>query len=313
MSTDVTTRRTSWVDTPPRSPFLRNLSATLLTKMPWLDGIAGPLQKWINKAYGEPGQPQYKVKDMLNGVWLGHTLHPVMVTVPIGAWTATSVMDTAWLFTQDESMAKGADVTLWIGMVGAVGSAATGATNWTDTYGSERRAGMFHALLNSGVTVLNLASGILRFTGQRRTAIALTTVAYAATAVSAYIGGELSYSAGVGVNHVAWEGGPDEFVPVLDEQELQEGRLTRVIVDGVPAVLIKDNKNIYAIAATCSHAGGPLNEGTYKDGVVYCPWHKSGFNMCDGSVANSPAVYSQPTFAVRIRNGKVELRRLEHA
>jgi hypothetical protein len=35
--------------------------------------------------------------------------------------------------------------------------------------------------------------------------------------------------------------------------------------------------------------------------------------MCDGSVANSPAVYAQPTFEIRTRNGKIELRRLEHA
>ena len=57
----------------------------------------------------------------------------------------------------------------------------------------------------------------------------------------------------------------------------------------------------------------PLDEGHVENGVVYCPWHNSGFRLCDGSVANSPAVYAQPTFAVRTRNGKIELRRLEKA
>jgi hypothetical protein len=30
-------------------------------------------------------------------------------------------------------------------------------------------------------------------------------------------------------------------------------------------------------------------------------------------VVNGPAVYAEPTFAVRVRNGKIELRRLDHA
>jgi hypothetical protein len=35
--------------------------------------------------------------------------------------------------------------------------------------------------------------------------------------------------------------------------------------------------------------------------------------MTDGSVVNGPAVYAEPTFAVRVLNGQIELRRLEHA
>ena len=100
---------------------------------------------------------------------------------------------------------------------------------------------------------------------------------------------------------------------VMDVQDLQEGKLTRVDVSGIPAVLLKKGKSIYAIGATCTHLGGPLDEGELKDGVVQCPWHGSCFRMSDGSVVNGPAVYAEPTFAVRVRSGKIELRRLEHA
>jgi nitrite reductase/ring-hydroxylating ferredoxin subunit len=87
-----------------------------------------------------------------------------------------------------------------------------------------------------------------------------------------------------------------------------------VDVSGIPAVLLKDGKAIYAIAATCSHLGGPLDEGSIQEGnVVQCPWHGSCFRMTDGSVVDGPAVYAQPTFSVRVRNGSIELRRLEHA
>ena len=314
MATNVSTNHAvSWVDTPPRSPKVRNLSGQLLVSMPWLDKVSGPLQSWVAKFYGQPGQPVYKIKDFLNGVWLGHALHPVLVDIPLGSWSTTLLLDMAWLADEDAGVARSADITMWLGLAGAAGSAVTGLTSWVDTDGPERRTGTLHALLNGGITVLNLASAILRMTGQRRTAITLSTTAYAIALYSSYLGGELSYSSGIGVNHDAWEGGSDDFVAVMDERDLQPGKLTRVDVAGVPAVLLKDGNTICAIAATCSHMAGPLDEGHYENGIVYCPWHNSGFRMCDGSVANSPAVYAQPSFAVRVRDGKVELRRLEHA
>lgn len=314
MVTKVTITETSkWVDTPPNNPPLRRLNGKFIASMPWLDKLSAPLQKWIAKLYGQPQEPSYTIKDILNGVWLGHPLHPVLVTVPLGAWTTTLLLDLVWLSDEDEGIARASDMTMWLGLAGAGASAVTGATNWVDTDGPEQRTGMLHALLNSGVTVLNLTSALLRLVGQRRSAITLSTTAYAIATYSAYLGGELSYSTAIGVNHVAWEGGSDDFVPVMDERDLAQGKLARVDAAGIPAVLIRDGANIYAIAATCSHLGGPLDEGSYENGIVTCPWHGSGFRMCDGSVANSPAVYAQPSFAVRVRNGKIELRRLEHA
>jgi nitrite reductase/ring-hydroxylating ferredoxin subunit len=121
------------------------------------------------------------------------------------------------------------------------------------------------------------------------------------------------YGKGIGVNHVAFEGGSDDFVAVMKTQDLAEGKLTRVDAAGIPAVLLRQGKSIYAIAATCSHLGGPLDEGTVNDGVVQCPWHGSCFRMSDGSIVHGPATYAQPTFAVRLRDGNIELRRLEHA
>jgi len=304
---------TSWAETPPRSPRLRHWTAILVERMHWLDKLSTPLQNGVSKLFGHPKQPSYRVKDVLNGVWLGHPLHPALVNIPLGAWTSSLILDLAWLSEQNDGVARSSDVLMWTGLVGAAGSAITGMTSWVDTDGPERRTGMLHALLNGSVTVLNLASAILRLTGQRRTAIGLSTTAYALTVYSAYIGGELAYSSAIGVNHVAWEGGPDKFVPVMAENDLVPGKLTRVDAAGIPAVLLKDGNTIYAIAATCSHLGGPLDQGRCEDGIVYCPWHHSGFRLSDGSVANSPAVYAQPTFAVRVRNGKIELRRLEHA
>ncbi len=314
MASKVTTSTDrSWIDTPPNSPTLRRLNGELINHLPWLDKLSTPLQQWTNKLFGQPGQISYKIKDILNGVWLGHVVHPILVTFPIGSWTATTLLDLVWLADENEGVARSADITMWLGVGGAVASAVTGLTNWVDTDGPDQRTGMLHALLNSSVLSLNIVSTILRITGQRRAAIGIAAGAYGILLYSGYLGGELAYSSGIGVNHVAWEGGSDDFVTVMDEAALEPGKLTRVDAAGIPAVLFREGKAIYAVAATCSHLAGPLDEGHVENGVVYCPWHNSGFRLCDGSVANSPAVYAQPTFAVRTRNGKIELRRLEHA
>jgi nitrite reductase/ring-hydroxylating ferredoxin subunit len=100
---------------------------------------------------------------------------------------------------------------------------------------------------------------------------------------------------------------------VIKLTDLAEKTLTRVDVAGMPAVLWKEGPLLSALAATCSHLGGPLDEGTCQNGTVACPWHGSTFRWSDGSVVSGPAIYAQPTFAARIRAGNVELRRLEQA
>jgi nitrite reductase/ring-hydroxylating ferredoxin subunit len=195
----------------------------------------------------------------------------------------------------------------------AAGAAVTGLTDWSDLDGTDRRVGLVHGLLNGSIFLINITSLVSQLTGKRRTGIALSTAGYVISLFSAYLGGELVFAKGIGVNHVAWEGGSDEYVAVMNEQDLAEGKLTRVDVAGIPAVVLKEGKTIYAIGATCSHLAGPLEEGTVENGIVQCPWHGSRFCMKDGSVVNGPAVYAQPTFAVRLRDGNIELRRLEHA
>jgi nitrite reductase/ring-hydroxylating ferredoxin subunit/uncharacterized membrane protein len=311
--TAVTTQQKSWTETPPLNPPLRHVIGEVVENQTWLDKLAAPIQNWLLQFFGQPGQPNRKLKDLLNGTWLGHALHPVFTDIPVGAWSSTTLLDLAWLNNEDDGIARGADLTLLLGLAGATGAIVTGVTDWSDLVGTDRRVGLMHGLLNGGITLLYLTSLLLRLTGQRRTAITLSTTGYLTTLFSAYLGGELSFAKGVGVNHVAWEGGSDDFVAVIDEKKLVEGKLTRVDASGIPAVLLKQGRTIYAIGATCSHQGGPLDEGSVKDSVVTCPWHGSSFCMADGSVVNGPAVYAEPTFAVRVRNGNVELRRLDHA
>ena len=302
-----------WAETPPANPPVRHVIGEFVERQTWLDKLAAPFQSWLLKLYGQPGEPNRAVKDMLNGTWFGHPLHPALTDVPLGAWSGTILLDLVWLGSEDESIARSSDLTLILGLLGATGAAVTGVTDWSDLDGTDRRVGFMHGLLNGSVALMNLASLVLRLTGRRRAGVTLSTVGYITSLFSAYLGGELVFAKGIGVNHVAWEGGPDDFVAVMNAQDLVEGKLTRVDASGIPAVLYRQGTSIYAIGATCTHLAGPLDEGTCENGVVQCPWHGSRFNMRDGSVVNGPAVYAAPTFAVRVRNGKIELRRLDHA
>ena len=77
----------------------------------------------------------------------------------------------------------------------------------------------------------------------------------------------------------------------------------------IPVLIARKNGKLFAIANTCSHQGGPLDEGKLlNDNTVQCPWHGSIFSLEDGSVVNGPATESQPQFEVRSSNGQIEVR-----
>ena len=113
----------------------------------------------------------------------------------------------------------------------------------------------------------------------------------------------------MGVNHAPEETDlPTDFVSVLAESELPEGGRKRVEAQGVPVLLYHHQGHIHAIAATCSHAGGPLDEGEITEHCVKCPWHGSAFDVRDGRVLDGPATQPQPVLEVRVQAGLIEVR-----
>src|SRR5213596_2180425 len=131
--------------------------AELAAEQEWLDPAGDALRSAINNAFeGDTGRT---LKDVLNGVWLGHPLHPVITDVPIGAWTTAQVLDVISAQRGDDAgLDEAADLALGLGVVAAVGAAATGLTDWSEVGGVQRRLGLVHGLINVAGLGLNLAS-----------------------------------------------------------------------------------------------------------------------------------------------------------
>jgi len=272
-----------------------------LERLEALDKVAKPLAEAVGRAV----QPRV-VRNLLSGTDLGEPLHPVLTDLPIGAWVMSALLDTA-----GGPAAEGAaDLLVTAGVVAAVPTAAAGLNDWSDTAGPQTRVGLVHATLNTTALSLYLASAVARARGRRRGGKALSLAGLGVLMGGAYLGGHLSFGMGVNVNRTAWQQPPNQWTPVLADTDLADGEHRKADADGVPVLLYRTAGTVYALASTCTHMGGPLEEGTISDGCVTCPWHGSTFRFADGSIVRGPASTPEPCYQTRIQDGRIEVRAL---
>jgi len=268
------------------------------------------IQKIVDKALYANGRPEaQKLRNFLNGTWLGEPLHAVLTDLPVGAWSAAMVFDLVDLITDRGEFASAADASIGVGLAGAAGAAVTGITDWSDVDPPARRLGLVHGLLNFGGTALFATSLVLRRKKCRRSGRIASALGYAVMSYAAHLGGKLVYEHRVGVDRTDGQVLPDNFVGVLPESELVEDKPTRAMVQGVPILLVRREGRLFALADTCSHFGGPLSDGTLMGNCIVCPYHASKFDLEDGHVVDGPAVHPQPCLEVRSRDGQIEIRK----
>jgi nitrite reductase/ring-hydroxylating ferredoxin subunit/uncharacterized membrane protein len=265
------------------------------------------MQKAIGGAFQSAGRTGRQVQNALHGTWLGHPLHPALTDVPLGAWTATAVLDMMEAAGREEC-AAGADISLQVGLAGAAGAALAGLTDWHVTDGSARRVGIVHGMLNLLSVGLYTASLIARKRRDRAAGRALAMAGFVVSSAAAYLGGNLVYGKQIGVNHAVAEPLPSEWTAVMAESELPPDLPHRAEVNGVKVLLVRRGSEIFCIYEVCSHLGGPLAEGEIKGDTVTCPWHGSRFSLCDGSVIDGPATHPQPCFETRVSGGRIEVK-----
>ena len=273
-----------------------------------LDRIAEPAQGAVRSALG--GNRRF-LANILDGVWLSVPLHPVVTDVPIGASTTAVLLDGWATVTGDDRSDGHADAALTVAVGGAIAAVATGLAEWRFMQGGNRRAATLHGLINLAGLSFNVGSLWARRAGQRRSGRALGLAGLMVTGIAAHLGGELSYGLGVRVNpNPATAEDAGDGVASVAAADLTEGALIAVEVDGEPVVVARSSAGgVCAIAAKCSHVGGPLNEGERQGDTVICPWHQSRFDLCTGAVIDGPAVFPQPRYVAVEHGERIEISR----
>jgi nitrite reductase/ring-hydroxylating ferredoxin subunit/uncharacterized membrane protein len=277
--------------------------ATRLEQNAIVDPISDRLQGVVRRAV----PPESQRKDVLSGTWLGHALHPPLTDVVVGTWTSALLLD----LVGGRDSARAARKLVAAGVLAAVPTAAAGLSDWADVHGGSRRVGTVHALGNTSALLLQTLSLAARRNGRRGTGIALSLAGFTAASFSAWLGGQLSFRKGVGVNQTAFDHPPAEWTAVLPEAELADGMLQHAKAGDLDVLLVRHAGRIYAMDDRCTHRGCSLHEGKLNDDeTVTCPCHGSTFRL-DGSIVKGPATAAQPAFTVRTNAGNVEIRRAD--
>src|SRR5437588_4355754 len=102
---------------------------SFIDQQDWLAPIQEKGAELVTNTFASAGSVGQTAKNALHGVWLHHPLHSAITDVPVGSWTAAAVLDVLEASGQKE-YAAGADAAVAVGLVGALGSALSGITDW---------------------------------------------------------------------------------------------------------------------------------------------------------------------------------------
>ena len=258
--------------------------------------------RWVSALF----RPIRPIKDLLNGTWLGHPLHPAATDIPIGAFVVAIVLD----------LIGPPGSAFWpvvVGLLAALASAFTGLADYSDTDGTARTRATMHGTIMVVGSTLILFSLVLRIATVDHVASGLAVgLLLAGTIVltaGAYIGGDVVFLFGNMVSRHAFRGAGTKWIKldtgaVADLATLPAAAPTKMRAGSNDLVIVRIGETIHAMHAVCAHAGGPMHEGTVtEDGCLECPWHGSRFRLEDGRLRRGPAVYDQPANEVRVADG----------
>jgi nitrite reductase/ring-hydroxylating ferredoxin subunit/uncharacterized membrane protein len=291
------------------APHLGTNIEQLLKAIPGFEGGTIAVARALHEAVLRGGETTRGLADLLHGVWLGHSLHAVLVEVPVGSWSAAALFDLIGLLGDAHEARWAADALITLGVAAAVPAALAGMADYSAIKEDAAATAGAHAMLNSAALGLFLLSLAARRGGRRGVGVLLALGALTIAGGSAWLGGDMVYRKRVGVNHTPEPSHAEGWIAVLGADELGVGEARRVQLGDDPVMLYRSAETVYAIGAVCSHAGGPLEQGELYDGCVECPWHQSVFDLRDGRVVHGPATMPQPRYETRVINGLIELRR----
>jgi uncharacterized membrane protein/nitrite reductase/ring-hydroxylating ferredoxin subunit len=265
------------------------------------------------------------LRDILQGKPMGQALHPFLVHFPLALFGLSFVLDLAsLLFKPAPMLVAAAFYSLVTGLVLALVAAVPGFIDYIDIRRDHKAKliATYHMLLNLMAVALyglnlGLRAGSIRAASTPMLALMVSLVCLGILTVSGYLGGSMVYDHGVGVGrhrrrtatpeeiiHLEIErklNAPEpEFVPVAAAMRLRDGETLLVELEGQMIVIARVHGEFCAFQEFCTHRFGPLSEGSFTDGEVQCPWHRSCFNVRTGSVVKGPAKEPIKTWPTRV-------------
>jgi nitrite reductase/ring-hydroxylating ferredoxin subunit/uncharacterized membrane protein len=276
-----------------------------------LRGLSNGIASATDGVYHALGRPGKLLQDLLNGSWLGHSLHAVLVDVVIGGATGALLLDVLRVIFGVEGLETATSWVVGLAVVSAIGAILSGLTDYKDTASNsrERDVAGLHGLTNIAATIAFAISLFQRLGEAHDAAFWTLVVGYLIVSFGGYIGGHVVYKYGYMVNRNAFSRGKraKEFTPVSPVAAVPDGTATKVMFGTTAVMLVRRGDLVHALKETCSHAGGPLSEGELTDDTITCPWHFSTFRLADGSVVHGPAGSRQVSYRARISGDQVEL------
>jgi uncharacterized membrane protein len=148
---------------------------------------------------------------------LGHPLHAILVFVPLGLLIASVLFDARYLFTKKQDNAVTSDKLVGVGVVTGLLAAAAGLVDWLAIPQGTRakRIGFWHGTGNVIMLALYASSWKLRRDEPQnppRKAIVLSLLGLLLGNVTAWMGSEMVYRLGIGVDEKAHPDAPNSII-----------------------------------------------------------------------------------------------------
>lgn len=150
------------------------------------DRPAAALSSGIGRIMG-----QGRIAGWLRGSWLGHPVHPLLVTMPIGAWTSAALLRAGGRYESAQRL-------VLIGLSTAAPTIVAGLAEVPGLNRRQRRVALVHAAANAVGSALFLGAYLRR--AHQRDATVLGAAGLAAVGAGGALGGHLSYALGAGVH-----------------------------------------------------------------------------------------------------------------
>jgi len=184
--------------TPPVSPAVPPAVALTqrLERAAVLDPVVGAVRPLANLLVADPRR-----RDLLQGAWLGHAVHPPMTDLTLGFWTSALTLD----LVGGKAARPAARRLITLGLMTAGPTLWTGWAEWSTLDQRDQRVGVVHALTN-GTAVFGFAASLLaRRRGDYRKGTALALASSAALGVGGYLGGHLISARKVSSHHPVFD------------------------------------------------------------------------------------------------------------